>query len=646
MKKLSLFIVQLAIAFISVAQVSKDYAVMVTAEVSDSPPSIIVKWNNSADATAFSVYRKTESSNSWGAAIANLSGTEVEYIDNAVVVDSGYEYRVYRSASSGINSYGYAYSAIKLGTTDYRGKCLLVVDTTITSSIEIELNRLMKDISGDGWQVKRINVNRNDSVKTIKNLIVTEYNADADTKCVLLFGHVPVPYSGNLNPDGHPDHLGAWPCDGFYGDMNGTWTDATVNNITASRQENWNVPGDGKYDQSSWGTIELQIGRVDLYNLPSFPDSENVLLKRYLDKDHAFRTGEFTNLPQGLIDDNFGAFSGEAFASSGFRSFAPMFGDTAVKELDYFGTMQTNSYLWSYGCGGGWYQGASGVGSTTDFVNDSVQSVFTMLFGSYFGDWDSQDNFLRAPLASKGQTLTSCWSGRPHWFFHHMALGENIGYSTLRVMNNSSTYFASYYPKYTHIALMGDPTLRMHVVRPPSSIVLTPPNGYPNTTSISWTASPDNVLGYYVYTSNTEFGKYDRISDTIISGTSFIDENLFTGVNWYMVKAVRLEETPSGSYYNTSTSIGDSVYVVVSGNENILGNENQFSVFPNPASYKITIQSSTSNLNSILVITNDVGRIILEKKITSNKTSIDISEFAAGIYFVKLNGVVKKVVVE
>lgn len=646
MKKILLLSIQLTISFISIAQVSKDYAVMVTAELSDSPPSITVKWNNAADATAYSIYRKTESSNSWGTAIANLSGNETAYIDLNVVVDSGYEYRVYRSASSGINSYGYVYSAIKFRTIDYRGKCLLVVDTTVTSSMEIELNRLMKDISGDGWEVKRINVNRNDSVTTIKNLIVTEYNADVNTKCVLLFGHVPVPYSGNINPDGHPDHLGAWGCDGFYGDMNGTWTDATVDNTIASRQENWNVPGDGKYDQSSFGTIELQVGRVDLANLPSFPDSEKVLLKRYLDKDHAFRSGEFTGQPRALIDDNFGAFGGEAFASSGFRSFSPMFGDTAVKELDYFGTMQTNSYLWSYGCGGGWFQGASGVGSTTDFVNDSVQSVFTMLFGSYFGDWDSQDNFLRAPLASKGQTLTSCWSGRPYWFFHHMALGENIGYSTIRTMNNASTYVTNYYPKYVHIALMGDPTLRMHIVKPPSNIVLNPPNGFPNTTNISWTASADNVLGYYVYRSATEFGKYDRISDTIVTATSFSDENLFTGINWYMVKAVRLEETPSGSYYNTSTGIGDSVYVVVSGNENILGIENQFSVFPNPASDKITIQSSTSGLNSILMITDDLGRIVLEKKITSIKTFIDVSEFAAGIYFIKLNGGVRKVVVE
>ena len=54
---------------------------------------------------------------------------------------------------------------------------------------------------------------------------------------------------------------------------------------------------------------------------------------------------------------------------------------------------------------------------------DSLQSVFTFLFGSYFGDWDSPDNFLRAALAS-GTILSNAWSGRPLWSMHYMAMGD------------------------------------------------------------------------------------------------------------------------------------------------------------------------------------------------------------------------------
>ena len=37
-----------------------------------------------------------------------------------------------------------------------------------------------------------------------KKAIKTAYAADHSIKALLLFGHVPVPYSGNLLADGHP----------------------------------------------------------------------------------------------------------------------------------------------------------------------------------------------------------------------------------------------------------------------------------------------------------------------------------------------------------------------------------------------------------------------------------------------------------
>src|SRR5207248_3538227 len=134
-----------------------------------------------------------------------------------------------------------------------------------------ELARLRQDLIGDGWTVIRLDVKRNDSVMSVKKRIRDEYNADrANTKAVFLFGHVPVPYSGDIVPDGHaPDHQGAWPCDGFYGDMDGAWTDNVVNDTAAADARTRNVPGDGKYDQSSFpAPLKLMVGRVDLANMP------------------------------------------------------------------------------------------------------------------------------------------------------------------------------------------------------------------------------------------------------------------------------------------------------------------------------------------------------------------------------------------
>ena len=48
------------------------------------------------------------------------------------------------------------------------------------------------------------------------------------------------------------------------------------------------------------------------------------------------------------------------------------------------------------------------------FARNDSKAVFTLMFGSYFGDWDNPDNLLRAPLAGTANSLglTNAWSGR------------------------------------------------------------------------------------------------------------------------------------------------------------------------------------------------------------------------------------------
>jgi len=50
------------------------------------------------------------------------------------------------------------------------------------------------------------------------------------------------------------------------------------------------------------------------------------------------------------------------------------------------------------------------------------------------------NNLLRAQLGTTNYTLTSVWASRPNWMFHHMALGETIGFSTRVTQNNSGLY--------------------------------------------------------------------------------------------------------------------------------------------------------------------------------------------------------------
>ncbi len=618
------------------AQVPADLAVPVTAVVQADPPTISLKWPTNNTAVSYVIYKKTPNATTWGAAIATLPGSATGYDDANVVTDSLYEYRVVRNGQ-GISATGYLLAGINYIGSTYRGRCLVVIDTTATTGIDFEVQRLLEDISGDGWAVETIAVAATDPVQYVKDLIKTFYQTYSDLKAIFLLGHVPVPYSGNLNPDGHPDHLGAWPFDAWYGDMDGSYTDHIVNNTTATRQQNWNVPGDGKFDQSAIaGNIELMVGRADMANLPAFGLSENQLLQRYLDKNHGYRNALFTPKARALIDDHFGYFGGEAFAAVGWRNFPPLVHDSIVA-ADYLSELTQQSFLWSYGCGPGSYTAASGVGTTYDFAADTLLTVFTFLFGSYFGDWDSDDNFLRAPLAAAGFCLANAWAGRPFWYVHYMAMGLPLGYSFLKTVNNSSTYLPNLAAKWIHIALMGDPTLRLHY-RPPCAWVkatFVPDSGF---TQIIWPAAPDSlVMGYYVFRSADRFGVYQPVS-ALITDTFFVDENPPVGTQWYMVRAATNQTTPSGSWLNLSTGRKDSAQVLFSALKP--ARPAMMSCFPNPASSFVVVKNLPTNVDYIQLIRMDgvpVHQWVLPKSSASNNLLLPLPRpLAAGTYLLRV----------
>jgi len=619
--------------------------VQISVTIQAAPAQIMLNWINDGSATGFNVFRRANITSAWGTAIATLGSSSATYIDNNVSIGIPYEYKIQKTGTTA--GFGYLNAAIELPAIENRGILILVVEDTYIGNTGFDnvINQTIEDIENDGWLVKRLNVNRADAVTSVKASILSIYNQNiTKTKGLYIIGHVPVPYSGLMNPDGHGDHLGAWPTDSYYADVNGTWTDVSVNdNTSAAQARNHNIPSDGKFDQGTIGANELQVGRIDFDNLSSFSQTEEELLIKYLNKAHAYKIKGFTANERALIDDNF-ASMGEGFSSSGLRNFSTMFTPANVStSLDYRTTTATNSYMWSYGCGAGSYTSCSGIGTTANFSTDSLQTVFTMLFGSYFGDWDSDNNFLRAAIA-QGQTLNAFWAGRPQWQVHHMALGENIGFSSLLTQNNSGNYFVStlpYFGRWIHITLLGDPTTRMHYIAPPSNLMVVNNN---NDADLTWTASPDVVLGYNIYRLDPNGDSYTKVNSNIVTTTIFTDNTVsIGGLNTYIVKAVDLKTTASGSYYNQSLGTSGSDNFSVGISENLLG---AIKVYPNPVKDKLYINGDNIESYSLFSIN---GQLISSGDV--NEQMIDLSEIKKGLYFINLrdnkgNNLKSKIIIE
>lgn len=534
------------------------------------------------------------------------------------------------------HKFTYTLAGIEKPLIENQGSILLVVDEAIAPELSNELKRFKFDLIGDGWRVKRIDINKENSVSNIKSQIVNECINDTNIVSLFLIGHIPVPYSGEIAMDGHSNHLGAWPADAYYGDLDGEWTDNYVNNISASRTENHNIPGDGKFDQSFLPSdVDLQVGRVDLYDLSEFTESETDLLKRYFNKNHNFRHRLINAEYRGLIDENLS----QTRHAVGWRNFASLVGASNTTSNEYLPTLENESYLWSFGCGGSGYTGCGGVASTSDFATKEINTVFTMLFGSYFGDWDNQNNVLRSPLASAGLVLSNMWACVPHWYLHHMAFGETIGFCTRLTQNNSTEYSSFWGNRIVHTALMGDPTLRMQMVKPVSGLVIDSLGI--SEVNLTWQTPQDLILGYNIYRSNNINGDFIKINEQPITETNYSDQSPLNGNNIYLVRALKLEMAGSGTYYNMSQGIFDSIYlsnvgIIPDGDEKL-----QVNIYPNPANDFINIElSQISNHDINIEIINVHGIRVMEKYVKVSKSThiekINLQSFPNGIYIIRI----------
>jgi hypothetical protein len=561
-----------SLAALCVQQVHADstfvFAVQISAVVQASPPQITLNWEpDPYGAVNFSIYRKTKDATSWGAPIASLSGTTLTYTDFNVVAGSNYEYQIIKTTTNattygvtGYHGYGYIWVGINSPMIENRGKLLLIVATNATATLTTELAQLQSDLVGDGWQLIRHDVSSNAYPQDVRSIIMSDYYADpANVNAVFLFGHVPILESGNLNYDTHGFRPMA--SDSYYGEMNNDWptNPATSPSFLPS-------------------PVVLEVGRVDLFNMPGVGavnpwPSEIEMLRNYLNKDHKWRTHQIIVQRRALMGNRRGDIDGpEAMAASGYRNFEPFVGpgntieanvqDGAPDNQRWISMLSAGTYLWAFGDGAGVDNGLSYLGLaaesnwaySTDVVGMDAQAPFVMVFGSHVGDWDHTDNFIRSFLATPTMGLACFMPGRPHWYVHHMGLGETIGYDTRLSMNNSTLYLneSNGMTEAIYVALMGDPTLRMEPVAPPSSLGATPNNG---NIVLNWSPSTDPVVGYHVYRSTSPMGPFTRLTSSLVSGTTFTDFGPAPNTYTYMVRAVQLQNNFSGSYYDPSQGI-------------------------------------------------------------------------------------------
>jgi hypothetical protein len=125
----------------------------------------------------------------------------------------------------------------------------------------------------------------------------------------------------------------------------------------------------------------------------------------------------------------------------------------------------------------------------------------------------------------------------------------------------------------------------------------------------------------------------------------------FDGTNWIIVGSedfsvgdvgyTSLAFSPSGEPYVAYEDYGNSSKATVMKFDSVMvgiqdSKESEFSLYPNPAGDKITIEISEHQAPCQLSMMNLNGEEVLSLTLIKPKTKIDISNLPNGIYFVRV----------
>lgn len=407
------------------------------------------------------VYRIPAGAVSWGSPIALIPAQNNTWVDSTAEAGKLYEYRFESIGGSPYIHYqarqAYIYAGANIPPVTDRGVVIIVVQDTLLEPLSDELGVLDNDMVADGYTVKRFSVSSLDKPAVVRDRIKAVYEEEpARTKHLYLLGNVPVIKAGCIAPDGHNVYV--QPTDTYYGDLDGNWSDIRVN-CTPTK-----LKPDKHLDQNvAPSDLELGVGRVDFTNIPAYTETPTELIRRYLNKAHAYKTRQFVPKNRSIIFN-----TGQSLTAN--LNIVPMLGSWDILDINVktkpatklWSVLENDSYLWLWkGGGGGTTDGMAQIGRTAGFaLSPGVNVPFWGVLGSGNQKWTNKNAFSKGVIAAKGQTLVYIWADRPVWRLHGLAVGQTFG-DAMRATFSDKYSRDSFYFRGVQASIQGDPTLRL-----------------------------------------------------------------------------------------------------------------------------------------------------------------------------------------
>ena len=227
-----------------------------------------------------------------------------------------------------------------------KGNLLVLVDKDVYNTVSNNINQYVLDVGRDGYWAT-IHVVTGGKPANIRSYIKKHKPVGA-----LLVGGIPAPWF-ELDNDFHGVHS-EFPCDLYYMDTNGTWTDPD---------------GDGKFNDHN-GNLDPEIWVGRLWT-PTANGNDASLINDYFTRNHKFRLGLLGHARSALAypDDDWQSFGDCELDQLFPSSLITVYNNPNITDADLYKAEVNSLRSWVQLCAHSWTHGhALKVGAANEYI--------------------------------------------------------------------------------------------------------------------------------------------------------------------------------------------------------------------------------------------------------------------------------------
>jgi hypothetical protein len=381
-----------------------------------------------------------------------------------------------------------------------KGKMLIIVNFDLYPAISASVSQYVRDLAYEGFYAD-VYKYRGGSAVELRNFIIGKMPVAG----ALMIGNLPVAWF-EMTDDFHG--AAEFPCDLYYMDLNGTWSDPDA---------------DGKFSAHPANvTPEIWVGRLWT---PDQNGNNAVLINDYFNRNHRFRKGLFgySNRALAYVDDDWAGFGDCSFDLMFPAANIEVITDPATTDGDRYKVEINEKRAWAQICAHSSPNGHSfKIPGGTEWIPNTYlrddnppNSYFYNLFAcsnarftqpEYMAGWyifDKAGGFVSNGLAAVGSTKTGSMLYFEN-FYGPMGAAKLLGEAYVGWWNGlGATHDLGERQWFYGMVILGDPTINWWTGVVP--ILQQPFNNqvfshYPRKTNFRWTpiTLPNTTVQYYV----------------------------------------------------------------------------------------------------------------------------------------------------